>query len=75
MQFHYKQFEIDASSLAEGGRFFARAKILRRAHTEEDAVEVKWSGDIGEFASDANAVEAARQWAMRWCDQYGERPS
>ena len=31
MQFDYKEFLIDASPLDEGGRYYGRAKIYRRA--------------------------------------------
>ncbi len=72
MRLRYKQFEIDASCLAEGGRYFARAKVFRPTGAGEDAVEVKWSGDIGEYRSEEAAVEAARQWAIQWCDENGQ---
>jgi hypothetical protein len=72
MRFRYKQFEIDASSLAEGGHYYARAKIFRQPRLGSDAVEVKWSGDIGDYRSDADAVEAARQWAIQWCDEHSD---
>jgi hypothetical protein len=72
MRFYYKHFEIDASSLAEGGRYFARAKIFRRPPSGGDVVEVKWSGDIGDYHSDADATEAARRWAVQWCDENGD---
>jgi hypothetical protein len=67
MDFEYKKFRIDASCLEEGGHYYARAKIF--LHSPADgAGEVKWSGDIGDYGSDADAVEAAQQWAIRWCD-------
>ena len=31
MQFDYREFHINASPLDEGGRYYARAKIYRRA--------------------------------------------
>ncbi|SAK49782.1 hypothetical protein [Caballeronia ptereochthonis] len=68
MKFDYKQFHIDASCLEEGGRYYARAKIFRRSSEGDDDHEVKWSGDIGDYRSDADAVEAAQRWAIQWCD-------
>ncbi|SIT41376.1 conserved hypothetical protein [Paraburkholderia ribeironis] len=68
MQFDYKHFHIDASPLDEGGRYYARAKIYRRTSAGGDAVEVKYSGDLGDYPSDAAAIEASRQWAIQWCD-------
>ncbi|SIT51578.1 conserved hypothetical protein [Paraburkholderia piptadeniae] len=68
MQFDYRDFHIDASPLDECGRYYARAKIYRRTSATEEAVEVKYSGDLGDFASDADAIEAAQRWAIQWCD-------
>jgi hypothetical protein len=34
-----------------------------------DAHEVKWSGDIGDYRGDADAVEAAQRWAIQRCDE------
>jgi hypothetical protein len=70
MRFDYKQFHIDASPLDEGGHYYARAKIYRRASAGEQAVEVKYSGDLGDYPSDADAFEAAQRWAIQWCDQH-----
>ena len=70
MRFDYKQFHIDASPLDEGGHYYARAKIYRRAPAGEQAVEVKYSGDLGDYPSDADAFEAAQRWAIQWCDQH-----
>jgi hypothetical protein len=70
MRFDYKQFHIDASPLDEGGHYYARAKIYRRASAGEQAVEVKYSGDLGDYPSDAHAFEAAQRWAIQWCDQH-----
>lgn len=69
MQFDYKDFHIDASPLDEGGHYYARAKIYRRASVGGDTVEVKWSGDLGDYPSDAAAIEAAQRWAVKWCDE------
>jgi hypothetical protein len=69
MKFDYKHFSIDASCLEEGGRYYARAKIFQRTSVADDAREVKWSGDIGDYRSDADAVEAAQRWARQWCDE------
>ncbi|KAK45658.1 hypothetical protein BG58_16945 [Caballeronia jiangsuensis] len=68
MDFKYKQFSIDVSCLEEGGHYYARAKIFRRPAQGDGAHEVKWSGDIGDYRSDFEAVEAAQRWAMQWCD-------
>ncbi|QCP50238.1 hypothetical protein FAZ95_14240 [Trinickia violacea] len=68
MGFDYKQFHIEASSLAEGGHFYARAKIYRRESASGDAVEVKYSGDLGDYHFDTDAIEAAQRWAIQWCD-------
>ncbi|MFP3645822.1 hypothetical protein [Paraburkholderia sp. SIMBA_054] len=68
MQFDYREFYIDASPRDEGGRYYARAKIYRRALVDGDAVEVKYSGDLGQYPSDADAIEAAQHWAIQWCD-------
>ena len=70
MEFDYKQFRIDALCLEEGGRYYARAKIFRRSTEGDNAREVKWSGDIGDYRSDADAVEAAQRWAIQWCDEH-----
>lgn len=69
MHFDYQQFHIDASPLDEGGHYYARAKIYRRASVGSDAVEVKYSGDLGDYSSDAAAIEAAQRWAIQWCDE------
>ena len=70
MEFDYKQFRIDAFCLEEGGHYYARAKIFTRSLEHHDAREVKWSGDIGDYHSDADAVEAAQRWAIQWCDEH-----
>jgi hypothetical protein len=33
--------------------------------------EVKWSGDLGQFGSQAEAAECGRSWAIEWCDRKG----
>jgi hypothetical protein len=68
VQFNYKEFHIDASPLDEGGRYYARAKIYRRDPAVSEGVEVKYSGDLGDYPSDADATEAAQRWAIQWCD-------
>ncbi|HTH62702.1 MAG TPA: hypothetical protein VL689_21440 [Paraburkholderia sp.] len=73
MKFDYKQFHIEALCLEEGGHYYARAKIFQRPTAAEDLREVKWSGDIGDYRSDADAEEAALQWAIRWCDEHEHR--
>jgi hypothetical protein len=37
MKFDYKEFHIDASPLDDGGHYYARAKIHRRAPKGGDA--------------------------------------
>ncbi|EIM94464.1 hypothetical protein WQE_44273 [Paraburkholderia hospita] len=37
MQVDYREFHIDASPLNEGGRYYGRAKIYRRALVDGDA--------------------------------------
>lgn len=69
MWFDYKEFSIDASPLPEGGRYYARAKIFRRALAGGGDREAKWSGDLGDYASEADAIEAAQRWAIQWCDE------
>jgi hypothetical protein len=69
MHFDYQQFHIDASPLDEGGHYYGRAKIYRRAPVGGDTVEVKYSGDLGDYSSDADAIEAAQRWAIQWCDE------
>jgi len=71
MKFDYKEFHIDASPLDEGGHYYARAKIYRRAPEGGDAVEEKYSGDLGDYPSHAAAFEAAQRWAIQWCDEHG----
>ena len=68
MHFDYKEFHINASPLDEGDSYYARAKIYRRDPVTGDAVEVKYSGDLGDYPSDADAIEAAQRWAIQWCD-------
>jgi hypothetical protein len=46
-------------------------KIYRRASAGGDFVEVKYSGDLGDYPADADAFEAAQRWAIQWCDQHG----
>jgi hypothetical protein len=46
MQFDYREFHIVVSPLDEGGRYYARARIYRRASAGVDAVEVMYSGDL-----------------------------
>lgn len=72
MKFDYKEFHIDASPLDEGGHYYACAKIYRHAPESGDAVEVKYSGDLGDYPSDAGAIEAAQRWAIQWCDENSE---
>ena len=69
MQFDYREYHIDVSPLDEGGRYYARAKIYRRVPAGADAVEVKYSGDLGDYPSDASAIDAAQRWAIEWCDK------
>jgi len=71
MKFDCKEFGIDASPLDEGGHCYARAKIYRRASAGGEAVEVKYSGDLGDDPFDADAIEAAQRWAIQWCDEHG----
>jgi hypothetical protein len=66
MQFDYREFHIYTLPLDEGGRYYARAKIYRRPSAAGDAVEVKYSGDLGDYPSDADAIEAAQRWAIEW---------
>ena len=68
MQFDYREFHIDTLPLDEGGRYYARAKIYRQPSAAGDAVEVKYSGDLGDYRSDADAIEAAQRWAIEWCN-------
>ncbi|MEM5372333.1 hypothetical protein V4C53_40815 [Paraburkholderia azotifigens] len=68
MQFDYKKFHIDAAPLDEGGRYYACAKIYQRDPTGGEAIEVKYSGDVGGYPSDADAIEAAQRWAIQWCE-------
>ena len=68
MQFDYKGFHIDASPPDEGGRYYGRAKIYRRPTAGGDAVEVKYSGDLGDYP---DAFEAAQRWTIQWCDEHG----
>jgi hypothetical protein len=68
MEFDYKRFHIEAFCLEEGGHYYARAKIFLSAHEGAQAHEIKWSGDIGDYPDDRDAVEAAQRWAMQWCD-------
>lgn len=70
MEFNYQQFRIEAFCLEEGGHYYARAKIFQRAPNDDNAREVKWSGDIGDYRSDADAIEAAERWATQWCDEH-----
>jgi hypothetical protein len=70
MKFDYKEFGIDASPLDEGDHYYASTKIYRRASAGGDAVEVKYSGDLGDYPSDADAIEAAQHWAIQWCDEH-----
>jgi hypothetical protein len=72
MKFDYKEFHIDASTLDEGGHYYARARIYRRAPAGGDAVEVKYSGDLGDYLSDADAIETAQRWAIQRCDENSE---
>ena len=70
MKFDYKEFHIDASPLDEGGHYYGRAKIYRYTAPGGEAVEVKYSGDLGDYPSDAAAFEAAQRWAIQWCDEH-----
>jgi hypothetical protein len=58
-----------ASPIDEGGDYDARARIDRRAPKGGDAVEVKYSGDLSDYPSDADAIEASQRWAIQWCDE------
>ncbi|MGU7779918.1 hypothetical protein [Burkholderia sp. PU8-34] len=71
MQFEYKGFHIDATPLDEGGHFYGRAKIYRPAASGATAVEVKYSGDLGDFPSEEAAFDSAKRWAIQWCDEQG----
>ncbi|MDR6407241.1 HlyU family transcriptional regulator [Paraburkholderia sp. 22099] len=71
MEFDYKDFHIDATPLSEGGHYFARAKLLRRSADGTQLVEQKWSGDLGQFPSERDAMEYARRWAIEWVDENG----
>ncbi|WP_233810254.1 hypothetical protein [Paraburkholderia sp. HP33-1] len=65
MQFDYEEFHTDVLPLDEGRRCCARAKIYRRVSAGEDAVELKYSGDLGDSPSDAGAIEAPQRWAIQ----------
>ncbi|WP_459706657.1 hypothetical protein [Paraburkholderia sp. 2C] len=66
MEFDYNGYHVDASPLAEGGRYFARARIS--TVTGATRSEVKWSGDLGQFGSQAEAAERGKRWTIEWCD-------
>jgi hypothetical protein len=66
MEFEHGAYCIDPTPPAEGGRYYARAKIFtREAHTE-----IKWSGDLGECGSEAEAAARGRNWAVDWCERH-----
>jgi hypothetical protein len=73
MEFDYNDYHIDASPLAEGGRYFARARISALTDVGATRNEVKWSGDLGQFGSEAEAAECGRKWAIEWCDSQRQR--
>lgn len=65
MEFDYGDYLIDCTPLAEGGRYYARAKICASGTRSE----IKWSGDLGQFPSEREAAERGRAWAIEWCEQ------
>lgn len=66
MEFEHAGYLIDPTPLAEGGRYYARAKI----RSSDGSSELKWSGDLGQFPSEAEAAERGRAWAIEWCGQH-----
>jgi hypothetical protein len=79
MELVYCSYYIDATLLAEGGRYYARAKISATGDAAPDPPdfggsstpqEVKWSGDLGQFGSQEQAAECGRDWPVGWCDRH-----
>ena len=68
MHFDYKQFRIDVTPLAYGGRYFARAAIYQCGSEGQLREEVRWSGDATRYSNGNTAMEVARQWAITWID-------
>jgi hypothetical protein len=68
MEFEYGDYHVDATPLAEGGRYYARARIYTKGAAGQPRSEKKWSGDLGQCGSQQQAAERGRDWAIQWCD-------
>jgi len=69
MEFNYKPLRIDAFWLTKAASTIPRKNLLPllRAH---DSSGVKWPSDVGDFHSDADAIEAGRPMGDPMCDDH-----
>lgn len=70
MLFRYETFGVDVTPKFSRGRYFSRVKIepcrdLSQAGPDEEYE----SGDLGDFASEADAIAYARKWAIDWINE------
>jgi hypothetical protein len=70
MHFRYRTCDIDVTPEFSVGRYFARAKIEPCQDLSEVGLdEVYESGDLGDFAKEADAIAYAHKWAIDWIDE------
>lgn len=69
MHFCYRACIINATPEFSLGRYFAHARIDQSQDLSECAAFGSYdSGDLGDFASEADAIAVAHAWAIEWID-------
>ena len=68
MQYEYGGWTIDTTPDFSLGKFFARAALTRASPDPEADAEMHEGRDLAWFASEDEAIEFARQWAITWID-------
>lgn len=71
MHFRYRTCDIDVTPKFSLGRYFAHATIEPCQDLSETGLdEVRESGDLGDFDSEADAVACAHKWAIERIDEH-----
>jgi hypothetical protein len=70
LRFDYRTFHIDCTARHdEDGLFQAHARITCPPDDRSLHVQVFDSGELDSFATESDALQCARSWAIEWCDE------
>ena len=71
MHFQYRTCSIDVTHTFSLGRYFACARIDPcQDISETGLLEMHDSGDLGDFAVEADAIAYAHEWAIAWIEEH-----